>query len=212
MPSLWALPNLLSFSRIVATPILYWLVVAGGRYGYLAAAVLFVAASITDTLDGQIARRRHLVSPLGIYLDTTSDKILVAVLLIALGVVHLAPGWMAAVIIAREFLVTGLRSYAAALGIVIPAGGWGKAKALITIIALFLVLFEGDARQGGLLSTHALPGSLLVSSVGPFTLGIWALLIAVIWTIGSGAEYIREAIPLLTRSRPVVISGSAGDP
>lgn len=212
MPSLWTLPNLLSFSRILAAPILYALVVAGGRYGLLAAAVLFVAASITDTLDGQIARRRHLVSPLGIYLDTTSDKILVAVLLIALAVVHLTPGWMAAVIIAREFLVTGLRSYAAALGIVIPAGGWGKAKALITIVALFLVLLEGDARQGGLLSTHTVPGSLLVSSVGPFTLAIWALLIAVIWTIGSGAEYIREAIPLLTRSRPVVISGSAGDP
>jgi CDP-diacylglycerol--glycerol-3-phosphate 3-phosphatidyltransferase len=212
MPSLWALPNLLSFSRILVTPILYWLVVAGGRYGYLAAAVLFVAASVTDTLDGQIARRRHLVSPLGIYLDTTSDKILVAVLLIALAVAHLAPGWMAAVIIAREFLVTGLRSYAAALGIIIPAGGWGKAKALITIVALFLVLLEGDTRQGGLLSTHVLPGSLLVTSVGPFTLGIWALLIAVIWTIGSGAEYIREAIPLLTRSRPVVVSGSAGDP
>jgi hypothetical protein len=83
---------------------------------------------------------------------------------------------------------------------------------LITIIALFLVLLEGDARQGGLLSSNALPGSLLVSTVGPFTLAVWALLIAVIWTLGSGAEYIREAIPLLTHSRPVVISGSAGDP
>ena len=174
--------------------------------------MLFVAASLTDTLDGQIARRRHLVSPLGIYLDTTSDKILVAVLLIAIAVAHLGPGWMAAVIIAREFLVTGLRSYAAALGIVIPAGGWGKAKALITIIALFLVLLEGDARQGGLLNSHSLPGSILVSSVGPFTVAVWVLLIAVIWTLGSGAEYIREAIPLLTRARPIVIRGSAGDP
>jgi len=211
MPTLWALPNLLSFSRILAAPILYALVVSGGRYGYLAAAVLFVAASITDTLDGEIARRRHQVSPLGIYLDTTSDKILVAVLLIALAVARLAPGWMAAVIIAREFLVTGLRSYAAALGIVIPAGGWGKAKTMITIVALFLVLLEGDARQGGLLSRHAVPGSLLVSPVGPFTVAVWGLLIAVIWTLGSGAEYIREAIPLLTHpARPVPdpVSGS----
>lgn len=213
MPPLWSAPNLLSFSRIVAAPILYLLVVSGGRYGYLAAAVLFVIASFTDTLDGELARRGKLVSPFGIYLDTTSDKILIAVLLVALTAVHLAPGWMAAVIIAREFLVTGLRSYAAALGVVIPAGGWGKAKTLITIAALFLVLLEGDARQGGVLSANAAPGSVLVASIGPFTVAIWGLLIGVIWTVGSGAEYIREAIPLLTHSsRPVPdVLGQAAD-
>src|SRR5437667_4474279 len=213
MPSLWAAPNLLSFSRIVAAPILYALVVSGGRFGFLAAAIIFIAASITDTLDGEIARRRRLVSPLGIYLDTTSDKILVAVLLVALAVVHLIPGWMAAVIIAREFLVTGLRSFAAALGVVIPAGGWGKAKTLSTIVALFLVLLEGDARQGGLLSAQTGPGSVLVAPIGPFTVAVWGLLIAVIWTVGSGAEYIREAIPLLTRpARPVPdVLGPAAD-
>jgi len=214
VPSLWSAPNLLSFSRIVAAPILYLLIVSGGRYGYLAAAVLFVVASFTDTLDGEVARRSRLVSPFGIYLDTTADKILIAVLLVALAVAHLAPGWMAALIIAREFLVTGLRSYAAALGVVIPAGGWGKAKTLITIVALFLVLLEGDARQGGLLSAQAGPGSVLVAAIGPFTVAVWGLLIAVIWTVGSGAEYIREAIPLLTRPRAVAgqIGESVGDP
>jgi CDP-diacylglycerol--glycerol-3-phosphate 3-phosphatidyltransferase len=214
MPSLWSAPNLLSFSRIVAAPILYVLIVSGGRYGYLAAAVLFVLASFTDTLDGEIARRGKLVSPFGIYLDTTADKILIAVLLVALAAVHLAPGWMAALIIAREFLVTGLRSYAAALGVVIPAGGWGKAKTLITIVALFLVLLEGDARVGGLLSSLTPPGSWLVSSIGPFTVAVWGLLIAVIWTVGSGAEYIREAIPLFTKSGPAAgpISESVGEP
>ena len=212
MPSLWAAPNLLSFSRIVAAPVLYALVVSGWRYGFLAAAIIFVAASVTDTLDGEIARRRHLVSPLGVYLDTTSDKILIAVLLIALAAVHLAPGWMAAVIIAREFLVTGLRSYAAALGIVIPAGGWGKAKTLITIVALLLVLLEGDARSGGWLSGQSAPGSWLLSSLGPFTISVWALLVAVIWTVGSGAEYIREAIPLLTRKPSTVVNAAPDDP
>jgi len=213
VPSLWAAPNLLSFSRIVAAPVLYALVVSGWRYGLLLAAIVFLAASVTDTLDGEIARRRHLVSPLGIYLDTTSDKVLVAVLLIALAVAHLAPGWMAAVIIAREFLVTGLRSYAAALGIVIPAGGWGKAKTLITIVALLLVLLEGDARTGGWLSGQSAPGSWLLSSLGPFTIAVWALFVSVIWTVGSGAEYIREAIPLLTR-RPAAdaLTRSADEP
>jgi len=212
MPSLLAAPNLLSFSRIVAAPLLYALVVSGWRYGLVVAAILFVAASLTDTLDGEIARRRHLVSPLGIYLDTTSDKILIAVLLIALAVAHLAPGWMAAVIIAREFLVTGLRSYAAALGIVIAAGGWGKAKTLITILALLLVLLEGDARMGGWLSGRSAPGSWLLSSLGPYTIAVWALFVSVIWTVGSGAEYIREAIPLLTRKPAAVVKGAADEP
>lgn len=211
MSTIWALPNLLSFSRVVAAPILYGLVVSGWRYGFLAAAVVFVLASITDTLDGEIARRRHLVSPLGIYLDTTSDKIMVAVLLVALAVAGLVPGWMAALIIAREFLVTGLRSYGAALGIVIPAGGWGKAKTLITIVALLLVLLEGDARQGGLLSGQSGLGHLMLSSLGPFTLAIWALLIAVIWTVGSGLEYIREALPLFSTGRATDAMSRAAD-
>ena len=203
MPSLWAAPNLLSFSRILAAPVLYALVVSSWRYGFLVAAIVFALASITDTLDGEIARRRHLVSPLGIYLDTTSDKILVAVLLVALAVTHLAPGWMAAVIIAREFLVTGLRSYGAALGVVIPAGGWGKAKTLITIASLLLVLLQGDAAHSGWLSPLDAPGSLLLRPLGAFTFPVWSLLVSVIWTVGSGAEYIRAAIPLLTRSQPV---------
>jgi CDP-diacylglycerol---glycerol-3-phosphate 3-phosphatidyltransferase len=215
MPSLWAAPNLLSFSRIAAAPILYALIVSTARFALLLAAAVFIAASLTDTFDGEIARRRKLVSALGIYLDTTADKILIAVLLIALAVVHLAPGWMVAVIIAREFLVTGLRSYAAALGVVIPAGAWGKAKTLITIVALILVLFSGDALRGGLLSATAAPGSLLLARMGPFTLPVWALLVAVIWTIGSGLEYIRGAIPLLTRSVPPVtraIASATSDP
>src|SRR5437762_11916943 len=91
VPSLWSAPNLLSFSRIVAAPILYLLIVSGGRYGYLAAAVLFVVASFTDTLDGEVARRSRLVSPFGLYLDTTADKILIAVPLVALCAALLAP-------------------------------------------------------------------------------------------------------------------------
>ncbi|HYM50080.1 MAG TPA: CDP-diacylglycerol--glycerol-3-phosphate 3-phosphatidyltransferase [Candidatus Limnocylindrales bacterium] len=192
-------PNVLSLARIAAAPFIYALIAWSGRYGYILAAVLFTLASITDTLDGQLARRRGSITPLGIYLDTTADKILIAVLLVALAVVHEAPGWMAAVIIAREFFVTGLRSYAAALGVVIPAGGWGKAKTLITIVALLLVLLAGDAARGGVLSGIPWARSLLLTRLGPTTFPIWLLLLAVIWTIGSGIEYIRGAIPLLTR-------------
>lgn len=195
--------NLLSLSRIAAAPFIYALIVWSGRDGFILAAVLFALASLTDTLDGQLARRRRTVTPLGVYLDTTADKILIAVLLVALAVAHQAPGWMAAVIIAREFFVTGLRSYAAALGVVVPAGGWGKAKTLITIVALLFVLLAGDARRGGIVGGLPWARSLLLTPLGPASLPIWLLLLAVVWTVGSGVEYIREAIPLMTRgARP----------
>ena len=209
---LWSVPNLLSFSRIVAAPVLYVLIAWQGRHGYALALLVFVLASLSDTADGEVARRRGQVSPLGVYLDTTADKILVAVLLVALVSAHAVPAWMAAVIIAREFLVTGLRSYAAALGIVIPAGGWGKAKTAITIGALLLVLLAGDAVRGGILSSQqSLVDTVLLHHYGPYSIPIWSLLIATIWTVGSGAEYIREALPILTR-RPSARSGAAIQP
>jgi CDP-diacylglycerol--glycerol-3-phosphate 3-phosphatidyltransferase len=194
MQPIWALPNLLSIARIVVAPVLYALIVSSWRYQFFTAFVLFVAASITDTLDGRIARARGLVSPLGVFLDTTADKILVTVVLVGLAVAGLAPGWMAAVIIAREFLVTGLRSYAAALGVVIPAGSWGKAKTAITIAAIGLVLLSGDVAERGVL------GFIPRTAVQPFaglSLANWVLLLAVVWTIGSGVEYVRGAFPLL---------------
>lgn len=206
MTPVFSAPNLLSLARIIAAPFIYALIVWSGRDGQLLALVLFIAASITDTVDGQLARRLGTVTPLGVYLDTTADKILVAVLLVALAAVHEAPGWMAAVIIAREFFVTGLRSYAAALGVVIPAGRWGKAKTAITILALMLVLLGGDVTRGGVLSTVPAVRSLLVTPLGPSPLPVWALLVATIWTVGSGIEYIRGAVPLLTRgARPVAL-------
>jgi CDP-diacylglycerol---glycerol-3-phosphate 3-phosphatidyltransferase len=195
--------NLLSLSRIAIAPFIYALIVWSGRDGFILAAVLFALASLTDTLDGQLARRRRSVTPLGVYLDTTADKILISVLLVALAVTRQAPGWIAAVIIAREFFVTGLRSYAAALGVVVPAGGWGKAKTLITIVALLFVLLAGDARRGGIVSGLEGARSLLLTPLGPASLPTWLLLLAGVWTVGSGIEYIREAIPLMTRgARP----------
>ena len=196
---LWTLPNLVSFSRIVAAPILYALIVWQVRYGYAIALLVFILASLSDTADGELARRRGQVSPFGVYLDTTADKILVAVLLVALVSVRAVPAWMAAVIIAREFLVTGLRAYGAALGIVIPAGGWGKAKTVITIGALLLVLLAGDAMRDGVLSSQqGVVDAVLLRHYGLYTIPIWSLLVATIWTVGSGAEYIREALPMLT--------------
>lgn len=199
-------PNLLSLARLFATIPLVVLVLINVPAAYIAAFVLFVLGSFTDTLDGRIARRYHLVSNLGVFLDLTADKVFVAAALIALVQVSVVPAWIAIVIVAREFLVQGLRSLAAARGVVIPAGKWGKQKTLLTLIALsgiLLALGLGGATAFPLgLSTY---GTAHGPSTGADYLLVLAniiLLLAVIWTIFSAYEYLRGAWGILTDTSP----------
>ena len=196
------IPNALSLGRMVATVLIFVLVLINASWAFLLATVLFVLASITDFLDGYLARRFKLVSPLGVFLDLTADKIFVVAILVALVQVSLVPAWIVGVIVAREFLVTGLRSMAAAKGKVIPAGIWGKQKTLITMIAMALLLLA-KGLGAHLLSLFPLMLAfnnntltvreimLLVADVG--------LILAVIWTAFSGAEYIISALPLFQK-------------
>lgn len=197
------LPNLLSLGRLVATVPLVILILIGQPAAYLVATALFAAGSITDTLDGRIARKYHLVSRLGVFLDLTADKVFVAAALIALVQAGMVPSWIAIVIVAREFLVSGLRSLAAAEGTVIPAGRWGKQKTFLTLVAIGGILlarglngvtaFPLGLSTGG--SPHTLPDYLLV-------VADVILLLAVIWTIFSAVEYLREAWGVLSETKP----------
>ncbi|TMC61881.1 MAG: CDP-diacylglycerol--glycerol-3-phosphate 3-phosphatidyltransferase [Chloroflexota bacterium] len=197
-------PNILSLSRILATVVIFVLVLINTPLAFLVATVLFVLGSGTDFLDGYIARRYKLVSPLGVFLDLTADKVFVSVILIALVQVGLVPAWIVAVIIAREFLVTGLRSMASAKGKVIPAGKWGKQKTLITMVAMSaLLLAKGlGAHQLSLFppmlnfnsATVNFPDILLLlADVG--------LVLAALWTVLSGAEYMISALPIFQKER-----------
>lgn len=191
-------PNILTLSRLLATIPLVALVLIDQPTAYLIATAIFAAGAITDTLDGQLARKYHLVSRLGVFLDLTADKVFVSAVLIALVQVQVIPSWIAIVIVAREFLVSGLRSLAAAQGVVIPAGRWGKQKTLLTLLAL-----------GGILLALGLQGStafILGLSTGPapntfadylLALADIVLLLAVIWTIFSAVEYVRGAWSVL---------------
>jgi len=197
-------PNILSLSRILATVVIFVLVLIDTPLAFLIATVLFVLGSGTDFLDGYLARRYKLVSPLGVFLDLTADKVFVSVILIALVQVGLVPAWIVAVIIAREFLVTGLRSMASAKGKVIPAGKWGKQKTLITMVAMSaLLLAKGlGAHQLSLFppmlnfnsATVNFPDILLLlADVG--------LVLAALWTVLSGAEYMISALPIFQKER-----------
>ena len=143
------LPNYLTLARIVIVPLLVvvlltpfadeWL----GISGYALAIAIFLVASFTDILDGHLARRRNQVSNLGKLLDPIADKLLVSAALIVLVEKHLAPAWTVVIILGREFIITGLRSVAAADGIIIHAQKIGKIKMWAQCVAIVALLVAG---------------------------------------------------------------------
>ncbi|HMO82326.1 MAG TPA: CDP-diacylglycerol--glycerol-3-phosphate 3-phosphatidyltransferase [Pyrinomonadaceae bacterium] len=140
------LPNYLTLARILVVPLLVvalltpvaesWL----GMNGYALAIIIFMAAVLTDILDGHLARSRNQVSTLGKFLDPIADKLLISAALIVLVEKQLAPSWAVVIILGREFIVTGLRSVAAAEGIIIQAQLSGKIKMWAQSVAVVALL------------------------------------------------------------------------
>ncbi|NTV64539.1 MAG: CDP-diacylglycerol--glycerol-3-phosphate 3-phosphatidyltransferase [Oscillochloris sp.] len=191
--SVRSLPNLLGLFRIITTPLLVWLILAHNPAFYLWAVFLLLVMALSDMADGKIARRLNVVSPLGIFLDTISDKIFVAGALLPMVEAGMLSSWIAFVIIIREFVISGLRSFAAAEGTVISAGKLGKQKLVIQVVALIWRLLAANAEVGGLLAQVAPLAWLL---------HLWwiSMALAVIWTLVSGIEYLWHAWPLLRSS------------
>lgn len=185
-------PHVLSFSRVMAGPLVAALAVAPPGDSYLIAAIVFGLASITDLLDGKLARYARRESPLGVFLDTTSDKVMVSLTLIGMSVAHLAPLWVVLVIVGREFLITGLRSYAASYDRIISAHIWGKGKAAFTMVAIVCVFLAADGRAGGALSGVLPQGDWTTA----YAVSTWLLGISAAMTVVSGARYIVDAWPL----------------
>ncbi|MBQ4505766.1 MAG: CDP-diacylglycerol--glycerol-3-phosphate 3-phosphatidyltransferase [Firmicutes bacterium] len=161
------LPNKLTMARIIAVPIFIVLYMKGMSY---AAFAVFILASLTDMLDGKIARKYKLITNFGKIMDPLADKVLVYAafcLFIEKGVM---PGWMLTVILAREFIVSGVRTVAAAEGTVIAAAMSGKIKTVLQMIAVPLLILDTP----GIIHTLAV-------------IFLWASLIM---TIVSGAEYV----------------------
>jgi CDP-diacylglycerol--glycerol-3-phosphate 3-phosphatidyltransferase len=139
------LPNVLTVLRILLVPVLVAALLSATAGGDLLAAVVFAVASVTDALDGWIARRRKSESTFGKLMDPLADKLLVVAALVSLVSRDRLQAWVAMVIIAREFAVTGLRQLAMEEGHVIPASLWGKGKTVVQI-AMVLVLIAVDRR------------------------------------------------------------------
>ena len=143
------LPNYLTLARIIIVPLLVVVLltpIAEAWFGissYALAIAIFLVASLTDILDGHLARRRNQVSNLGKLLDPIADKLLVSAALIVLVEKHLAPSWAVVIILGREFIITGLRSIAATEGIIIQAQTVGKIKMWAQCVAIVALLVAG---------------------------------------------------------------------
>ena len=138
-------PNLLTVFRILLVPVLVAALLSETPNGDAFAAAVFALASFTDALDGWIARRNKQESTFGKLMDPLADKLLVTAALVALVSLDRVQAWVAMVIIAREFAVTGLRQIAMEKGHVIPASIWGKAKTVVQVaMVMCLIAVEGD--------------------------------------------------------------------
>lgn len=136
------IPISLTLVRIVLVPLVLVFLISSSRVYVLIAALIFVVASLTDWLDGWIARRRNQVTTLGKLLDPVADKVLVAAALIALVQADTIPAWMVVVIIGREFAVTALRGISAWVGVIVPASTLAKYKTATQYVATTLLIVE----------------------------------------------------------------------
>jgi CDP-diacylglycerol--glycerol-3-phosphate 3-phosphatidyltransferase len=166
--------------RIVLTPVIMALVLEGDDATEPLAAALFCIAAATDWIDGRLARRWHVTTKLGSFLDTTADKLLVSGVLIALlGEGRVSP-WIVAIIVGRELVLMGLRGLIASEGEVMAPSMLGKAKTSVQFLAIALAILR--------------PGD----PIGPLYLDEWAMLVAAAVTVWSAVDYLVRAIPMLT--------------
>lgn len=138
------LPNKLTVLRVIMVPffVFFMLTDVGGAANKWIALAIFVIASLTDMLDGKIARKYNLVTNFGKFMDPLADKLLVCSAMICLVDLRLLPSWIVIIIIAREFIISGFRLIAADNGIVIAASWWGKAKTISQMIMIILLVAD----------------------------------------------------------------------
>lgn len=176
----------LTYLRVVLTPVVMGLILLRDDPPWAAglAAWLFAIAAITDFFDGRLARRWKRTTPLGSFLDTTADKLLVAGVLIALVEVGRTTTWIAAVIVGRELLILGLRGAVTATeGTVVPPSWLGKAKANVQFVAITLAIWRPDVVVAGRFVDE------------------WAMIAAALITVWSAVDYLGRLLGPLIRAR-----------
>ena len=174
------LPNKLSMLRICMVPVFVALALVEAQWAQLTALAVFCLASLTDLLDGQIARRRNLVTNFGKFIDPIADKLLVMSALVVLVGQGRMPAWVCILMLAREFAISGFRLVAAGTGKVIAAGWLGKVKTVTQMAAVILLLLLKPAAGEPLLGA----GGVWVADI--------VMYVSAVMTVWSGVDYIAR--------------------
>ena len=186
---LWNVANVLTMVRIVLVPVFVACLLAGGTAWRLAALATFCVASLTDLLDGRLARSRGLVTDFGKIADPVADKALTGTALVCLSALGELPWWVTGLIMFRELAVTGLRFWVIRRGVIAASRG-GKAKTLLQVIAICLYVLPAT------LSPPAIVRELFMAA-------------AVVVTVVTGVDYVLQAVRL-RRSQPGRSEPAAG--
>jgi CDP-diacylglycerol--glycerol-3-phosphate 3-phosphatidyltransferase len=205
------LPNYITLSRIFSVPILIWLLSSNffsSQHGQkeLAASALFLLASITDGVDGYLARRRGQVTTMGMLLDPLADKLLIAAAFISLVQFNprIVPAWVAVLIIGREFLVSGLRSIAATEGFTIQASELGKLKMVVQIVSVAAAILD---HRWPVLTLGKFVLSLdLVAHMAIWFMVVVSIVSAVDYFVAFWAKIDRHVVEGQRKRRPFVLS------
>jgi CDP-diacylglycerol--glycerol-3-phosphate 3-phosphatidyltransferase len=184
------LPNLLTMGRVLAIPAVLACIDNFSPSRSFIACLIYLAAAITDSLDGYLARRRKQVSLLGKFLDPLADKLIVSATLVYLAVLGRCPPWLVVALLARDLAVTGLRSLAAAEGLVISASDSGKQKTAFQMTAIIFLLIHFRYR---VLLTHYTLDYHLV--------GLYTLYLSLVMSVVSAMNYVRLFVRALYAPR-----------
>lgn len=186
------LPNKLTTMRVILVPFFVYFLLASEESPFFKwiALGIFIVASLTDLLDGKIARKYNLVTTFGKFMDPLADKLLVCSALIALIPLEAIPAWVTILIIAREFIISGFRLVAAEKGVVIAASYWGKVKTTVqmVMVCVMLVIVNGHGfMESDLSFTSSLAADIYQ---GLEKLSLILIILAVALTIISLVDYL----------------------
>lgn len=191
-PAILNIPNILTMARIAAIPLLAGLLMSPSQPAGFWAAAVFSLASITDWLDGYLARRMGIVTIFGKFLDPIADKLIVMAALIMILPYGRVPAWMVLVILGREIIITGLRGIASSEGIVIQASDLGKFKTIFQLVAIIGLLLHYDYNW-----LFGIEHQLV--HVNMHNVGMFFLWIATMLTVWSGVDYLARFIRIIAR-------------